>query len=96
MPGDLATPNRKYSGADGNTGNMSPASLFLSHNHKDQPFGPGSESNGSKGVAKRGGNQGRESLIAKVSAAVNEMRYPGVVLSAACGRKAHIPSGPEP
>jgi|KBSMisStandDraft_5_1062788.scaffolds.fasta_scaffold353757_2 hypothetical protein len=73
-----------------NTGNMSPASLFLSHNHKDKPFvrtfGTGSESNGSKGVAKRGGNQGRESLIAKVSAAVNEMRYPGVVLSAACGR----------
>jgi len=70
-----------------NTGNMSPASLFLSHNHKDKPFvrtfGTGSESNGSKGVAKRGGNQGRESLIAKVSAAVNEMRYPGVVLSAA-------------
>lgn len=66
-----------------NTGNMSPASLFLSHNHKDKSFGPGSESNGSKGVAKRGGNQGRESLIAKVSAAVNEMRYPGVVLSAA-------------
>jgi len=69
-----------------NTGNMSPASLFLSHNHKDKSFGPGSETNGSKGVAKRGGNQGRESLIAKVSAAVNEMRYPGVVLSAACGR----------
>lgn len=68
-----------------NTGDMPQPSIFLSHNHRDKPFArtlaQDLRAMGVRVWLDEAEIKVGESLIAKVSAAIDEMRYLGVVLS---------------